>query len=266
MSGTGNDFIIMDAVKGMNLKQLAARVCDRTKGIGADGLLILDKSTKADYKMRIINADGSEAEMCGNGARCMIAYIALHKKIKKKFMTLETLAGLIRGEVKGNVVSIRLSDPVDYQPDIPLKVKERSIHVSYIDTGVPHTIVYVDDLNRINVQQIGQAIRCHERFQPRGTNVNFVEQVDTKLINVRTYERGVEDETKACGTGSVASAIITYLKANPAVDTKERAKMKVHTNGQDLLEVTFDITEKKVSNVWLKGNVLLIAEGEYYLS
>jgi len=264
MAGAGNDFIVIETIKGLNLKKIALNACDRTNGIGADGLLILDKSKKSDYKMRIINADGTEAEMCGNGARCMVAYIVQDKKPRKKMFTMETLAGEILGEASGEVANIRLSNPVDFKTCIPLTINKRKIEVSYIDTGVPHTIIFVDHLENINVKKLGNIIRFHKKFQPRGTNVNFVEQVNRNLVNARTYERGVEGETRACGTGSVAAAIITYLKANPNVLNKQKAKMKVRTVSKEILDITFDINEGRPANVWLKGSARFIAKGEYY--
>ncbi len=265
MAGAGNDFIIVEApVEGVRLKRLAIQVCDRTNGIGADGLLVLDKSKKADYKMRIINADGSIAEMCGNGARCMASYIAQYKKPKKKLFNMETLAGLVLGEAAGEIANVRLSNPVNYKPDIPIVLMGRKISVHYINTGVPHTIVYVDDLANIDVAKIGHIIRHHDEFEPRGCNVNFVEQINQNTVSARTYERGVEDETKACGTGSVAAAIISYLKANLIVVNKSNARMKVKTTGGETLEVTFDVKEGKISNVWLKGSAKFIASGKFY--
>ena len=265
MAGAGNDFIIIEARKGLNLKKLAVKACDRSYGIGADGLVVLDKSSKADYRMRIINADGSVAEMCGNGARCLAAYIARNRKPRKKLFSIETLAGTIFGEAKGEIAKVRLSDPKKYQARVPVLLSARPLTVSCIDTGVPHAVVFVDDLTHINVAAIGKQIRFHPRFRPRGTNVNFVEQVSRGLVNARTYERGVEDETKACGTGSVAAAIVTYLKANPGKKTVSGARMKVKTSGKEILEVSFDMADGKISNVWLKGSANFIAKGEYYV-
>lgn len=266
MSGAGNDFIIIDNLKVSNLKKLAQKVCERTNGIGADGLLVLGSSQKADYKMRIINADGSEAEMCGNGARCLAGYIARKHKIpKNKRFTIETLAGILEAEVDGEVANVHLSDPKDYQGDIEITVNEKKLHVAYIDTGVPHTIIFVDKLEDINVKVIGNIIRFHEKFQPKGTNVNFVEQLDNNYVNVRTYERGVEDETKACGTGSVASGIITYLKANPTIKKKSKAAVRVKTKSGEILKISFDLKDDVVNNVWLKGSAKFIAEGKYYI-
>lgn len=264
MAGAGNDFVVIEANDGIDYKKLTKKICNRTNGIGADGLLILGESKKADYQMRIINADGSEAEMCGNGARCMAAYIVRHHNPKKNLFTIETLAGNIHAEAKGEIANVRMSDPKDYEPEIPLTVNGQKIHVHYIDTGVPHTIIYVDQLKKIKVRDIGKIVRNHKQFQPRGTNVDFVEQRKEDLVEVRTYERGVEDETRACGTGSVASAIVSYLKANPDVQNKVKAHMNVLTASGETLEVTFDLDRRQVSNVWLKGSAKFIAQGEYF--
>ncbi len=265
MAGAGNDFIVIEKVPAkMDLKKFTVQICARQMGIGADGILILESSKKTDYKMRIINSDGSEAEMCGNGARCMAAYIVCHHQEKKKQFRMETLAGIILAEAKGEVAKVRLSDPKDYEPNICLDVNGRWLNVSYIDSGVPHTVIFVDGLKSIDVPTLGKIIRSHEHFQPRGTNVNFVEQLDSDMVELRTYERGVEDETLACGTGSVASALISYLHANPTIKTKQGALMKVKTKSGEVLDVTFDLNDGKISNVWLKGSARFIARGEYY--
>jgi len=265
MAGAGNDFLIVENRKGINWKPIAVKACDRTNGIGADGLLVLDKSRHCDYKMRIVNADGSKAEMCGNGARCLAAYIVRNRKPRRKLFSIETLAGTILGGAKGEAARVRLSDPKKYQAKVPVTISNHKISVSCIDTGVPHAVVYVNDLDHLNVKIIGQQIRSHSRFAPRGVNVNFVEHVNRNLVRSRTYERGVEDETKACGTGSVAAAIVTYLKANPDKENVSHAKMKVRTAGKEILEVTFDLNDGKVTNVWLKGSAKFIAKGEYYV-
>ncbi len=264
MAGAGNDFIVIEAQPKIDYKKLTQSVCDRTNGIGADGILILDKSKKADYRMRIINADGSEAEMCGNGARCMAAYIVANRKPTKKIFSLETLAGIILAEAKGEIAHVRLSDPMDYSPHVAVELNGRNLHLPYIDTGVPHAIVFVNALNNIDVEKIGPTIRYHEAFQPRGTNVDFVEEIGENSVEVRTYERGVEGETKACGTGAVASAIVAYLKSHPNAKNIKNAKMKVKTKSKEVLEVTFDIINVAIKNVWLKGSAKFIAEGKYF--
>ena len=264
MAGAGNDFLVIHATKNLDYKKLAQAACDRTNGIGADGILVLDKSPRADYKMRIINSDGSEAEMCGNGARCIAAYIMAKRKPKKKLFSLETLAGIILAEAKGEMAHVRLSEPTGYRPDVELEVNGKKLRVPYIDTGVPHTIVYVDGLQDIDVNKIGRTIRYHEIFAPRGTNVDFVEQIDKNFVELRTYERGVEGETKACGTGAVASAIVTYLKSHPQLSDIKNAKVKVKTASGEILQITFDIINGQIKNVWLKGSAKFIAKGEYY--
>ena len=174
------------------------------------------------------------------------------------------MAGNIFAEAKGEIANIRLSNPQDYRPDVPLTINGQKIQVHYIDTGVPHTIIFVDELKKIDVARIGPMIRYHKKFQPRGTNANFVEQMKEDLVAVRTFERGVENETKACGTGAVASAIVSYLKANPDVQNKVKARMNVLTKSAETLEVTFDLDRRKASNVWLKGSAKFIAQGLYF--
>lgn len=266
MAGAGNDFIIIDAPrKGFPLKKFTQKVCDRTNGIGADGVIVLGSSKKEDYKMRIINADGSEAEMCGNGARCFASYVNQKKNLNGTLFSIETLAGTILGSAQGETAIVRLSDPNSYRPNISLKVKGKTIKVSYIDTGVPHAVAFVRRLDKCDVRTSGNQIRFHKAFSPRGANVNFVEPINKKLVAARTYERGVEDETKACGTGSVAAALISYMTANQNQQNKEKARMNVKTTGGEILKVTFDIREGQPNNVWLEGSAKFIASGEYYL-
>lgn len=265
MTGAGNDFIIIDAHPGLAYKRLAKTICDRTNGLGADGLLIYQTSRTADYHMRIINADGSEAEMCGNGARCMAAYIQQFKKPSHKRFSLQTLAGIIMAEATQGTAMIRLSEPTDYQPNISLTINQHALHADYIDTGVPHAVIFVTEIENIDVQTIGHTIRFHKKFQPRGTNVNFVEPIGRNTIAVRTYERGVEGETKACGTGSAASAIVTFLQSHRNLLQKNKITMKVKTRNSDILEISFDIANGHPTNVWLKGPATLVAQGTYFI-
>lgn len=272
MVGAGNDFIVIEPQAKLNYVDLAKAVCSRQFGIGADGVLILDKSKISDYRMRIINADGSEAEMCGNGARCMAAYIVAKFKPTKKFFGMETLAGEILAEAKGEEACVRLSNPKDYEPNIDIKVDGKTMTVHYIDTGVPHVIVFVAGLQEVNVNSMGRVIRNHSRFLPRGANVNFVEAASKAggkgqngMVAVRTYERGVEAETLACGTGSVAAALVSFMQINPNVKEKKGAAIKVLTTSKEILEVAFDLhKDGKIDNVWLYGTAKTIASGEYY--
>jgi diaminopimelate epimerase len=223
--------------------------------------------------MRIINADGSEAEMCGNGARCMAAYIVATTKVKKNF-SMETLAGEVLAEVGDEDVRVRLSNPKDYLAGLNITIANQKMQVDYIDTGVPHTVVFVEGLQEVDVNSLGRLIRNHARFAPRGTNVNFVEiaspqggKSGNSMVAVRTYERGVEAETLACGTGSVAAALISYLHTHPGVKEQDQASMKVLTASKEVLEVSFDLHEgNKIDNVWLKGTAKVVAQGEYYFN
>ena len=211
MVAAGNDFVVFrDSLKlsTARMRSLARKICDRKYGVGADGLLLLSKSKVADVGMRIFNADGSEAEMCGNGARCAALYAAGGKKK----ISLATIAGIIHSQINNNNIKIKLTDPEDIKLELSLALSKRIIKVNYIDTGVPHAVVLVEDVDLIDVKSIGKSLRFHKKFAPRGTNVDFVQIINKGNIAVRTYERGVEDETCACGTGSAASAIIAGIK------------------------------------------------------
>ena len=267
MVGAGNDFIVIEPQPKLDYAALAQKACHRQMGVGADGVLVLEKSKTSDFRMRIINADGSEAEMCGNGARCMAAYIAERHMSAGKLFSMETLAGQILAQAEGEIARVRLSDPKDYRAGIVLKIGGQALHASYIDTGVPHTVVFVEGLSEVDVNSLGRLVRNHHEFQPRGTNVNFIEQTRKDMVTVRTYERGVEAETLACGTGAVASALIGYLHLNPKVKTVNDASMRVMTKSGEILEITFDLEEGgRITDVWLKGSARVIAQGEYFFN
>lgn len=253
MVAAGNDFIVIEDKLSGNLSALAKRLCDRKFGIGADGLLLLQKRAKSCLTMRIFNADGSEAEMCGNGARCAALFCG-KKKIK-----FQTISGEVNAEVSGRLVKIQITDLKHIKLDIPLKVCGRQIKVNFINTGVPHVVVFVNGIDNINVNHIGSAIRNHVEFAPRGTNVNFVEVKEPYLIRIRTYERGVEGETLACGTGSIAAALIFALKNNL------NGLVKVQAQSGEILKVYFQRDNCKFSNVWLEGSAKIVYKGEYYV-
>ncbi len=253
MVGSGNDFIVIKGKPCGNLSKLAKLLCDRKFGIGADGLLLVDQRKNADLVMRIFNADGSEAEMCGNGARCAALFNG------KRKVRLYARAGIINTEVLGNMVRIQLTDPKQIKLDIPLKVNSRPIKVNFINTGVPHVVIFVNGIEGINVAQIGRNIRYHKKFAPAGTNVNFVEVIDNNLIRIRTYERGVEGETLACGTGSTAAALIFALKKNL------NKLVKVKTQSGEILKIYFKKDKNKFKNVWLEGSARIVYKGECYV-
>jgi len=269
LQASGNDFILLDNSKGKSkvssalYEKFTKKYCSRKLGIGADGVLVIESSKKADFKMRIFNADGSEAQMCGNGARCVGLWASLAKG--KKNVKFDTEAGLIEAKVKGKgnsaAVKIKTSTPFGLKIDLPLKVSRRKIKVNFVNTGVPHAVIFVQGLEKIDVDKIGREVRFHKQFKPAGTNVNFVEIKGKNSLAVRTYERGVEAETLACGTGSLASAIISYFKLNPRVKQKKAISLSVSTKSKDILKVTFDLLNK-VSNVWLEGEAYLVYKGE----
>lgn len=266
LQASGNDFILLDTrhpapgtrLRKENFSEFAKSYCDRKFGIGADGVLVIEKSKKADFKMRIFNADGSEAEMCGNGARCAALYYANGKgQVKIKF---ETLAGIIEAYVIKENVKIKMTDPVDLKLDFPIEVCSRRIRANFINTGVPHTVIFVENLGSIDVNNIGKSIRYHKFFSPKGTNVNFVEVGDSS-IGLRTYERGVEAETLACGTGTVASAIISAV-SNRFKKIAGDNPVKVKTKSGYVLKVYFKIKGKTINDVWLDGKTHFVYSGQ----
>lgn len=281
MVASGNDFVILDydlRFTNYELRDLSMQLCNRKHGIGADGLLHLSKSRKADVKMRIFNADGSEAEMCGNGARCAALFVAgCRLPVRQaglpvsgpKKISMETKAGIINAEINKKAIRIRLTEPKDLRLGIPLRINNRLIKVNFINTGVPHAVVFVNDIDKIDVEGIGRSIRYHKKFYPKGANVNFVEVLDNNSIRVRTYERGVEGETLACGTGSVAAALISvascHLPAGQA-GLPVVSCVNVETQGKEVLKVYFDKYKNTFENVWLEGKAKKIFKGVFQIS
>jgi diaminopimelate epimerase len=253
MVASGNDFVAVDSLTGVsNIGRFAKTVCDRKYGIGADGLLIVSPLSAGLVRMRIFNADGSEAEMCGNGARCAALFSG------KKKVIIKTIAGLVDAQVSGGNVKIKLTQPKFLKLDIPIKINGRPLKVNFVNTGVPHTVVPVEGIGDVDVFGVGRSIRYHKYFAPAGTNVNFIEVLNSNSIQVRTYERGVEDETLACGTGSVASSLVFASKVKEVKD-----KVNVHTQGGEVLRVYFKREGAGFSDVWLEGKAKLVYKGEY---
>lgn len=265
MSGTGNDFIIIDHRKPLiapeAMADFAAKVCRRKFSAGADGLILIEDSSEADFQWRFFNADGSVAEMCGNGARCA-ARFAFLQGIAPAHMRFATLAGIIEAGVAEKDVAVKMTDPVNLKMDQRITAEGQEYTVHSIDTGVPHAVLFVDDIDRTDVRTLGSLIRHHKAFMPAGTNVNFAQR-QGDAIKVRTYERGVEDETLACGTGAAACAIIAALLDQAA------SPVDIITSGNDRLTILFDRKEDKASgrndivyNVFLKGPAYTIYSGE----
>lgn len=258
MVASGNDFIIFDNRRS-DLKtgsEIAIALCARTTGVGADGLIFIEKSKKADFKMRIFNPDGSEAEMCGNGIRCA----ALYKG--RKNARIETLAGYLNAEIQNDGIKVKMTEPKSLQLNVNLDIDGRVYQVNYVNTGVPHAVHFVENLDAANVRMLGRLIRYHRQFEPEGTNVDFQKIIEPGAIEIRTYERGVEAETLACGTGSVASALIYHHKF---VETEGTHMVNVHTKGDEILKVYFDYNNGNFENVWLKGKARIVYKGECYV-
>ncbi len=261
MCAGGNDFIVIDNRFGNypDGTVLAARLCRRSHSIGADGLLFLEKGQDAGrLKMRIFNPDGSEAEMCGNGARCIAAF-AYCKGIGSRKLNFETLAGLVSAEIIDGEVKLKMSEPAGLKLSLELSVDGRTYPASFINTGVPHTVLVVEDIETADVESLGGKIRNLPVFKPAGTNVDWVEVIDTNRIRLRTYERGVEGETLACGTGAAASAIVCSLLGKTA------SPVSVETRGGSILTVCFERGEK-VTDVYLQGDARFVCEGSFDLS
>ncbi len=261
MVASGNDFVVIDnrRKKITGLPGLAKKICDRNFGAGADGLLAIEPSKKADFRMRIINSDGSEAEMCGNGARCVALY-AKEKRLAEKKMRFETLAGVIEAEVLGDKIRLKMSDPKDTKLGIDLTIGGRGYSIDFVNTGVPHAVVFTEKVDGLDVKNLGRKIRYHRAFAHRGTNADFVEPQKGNLLKVRTYERGVEDETLACGTGVTASAIIA------AAIKGFKSPVRCLTKSGEILKIYFRKAGDSFKDVYLEGGAKKVFCGRYTLN
>lgn len=257
MNGAGNDFVMIDNRVG-DLQLAPAqivKICDRHRGVGADGVLVLERPQDgADFRMRYYNADGGEAEMCGNGARCFARYASRVAGPVEK-LSFETPAGVIGAALQGELVRLQMSEPKDLRVNIKIALGDRVIDAHFVNSGVPHVVVIVDDLESVDVNGRGSAIRHHQLFAPQGANANFLKRRGEQQIAIRTYERGVENETLACGTGVVASALIFA--------TLERVDgpIGVLVRGGNELKVGFEKTGEQFKNVTLTGPADFVFEG-----
>jgi diaminopimelate epimerase len=261
MSGSGNDFIIIDnrfgAVEAHVLPDFITGVCRRRLSAGADGLILVEKGRSADFSWRFFNKDGTRAEMCGNGARCVSRFAYLNG-IAGKELTFETDTGIVSAHVKEDRVRVAMPDPGNLIPDYPLEISTGRIMVSSINTGVPHVVCEVNDPDQINVAELGREIRYHRYYAPAGTNVNFITLNSDNSISLRTYERGVEDETLACGTGAIASALVTAAKRALA------SPIRVKPKGGGFLTIFFQNENRRFSSVFLEGDARVIYEGDLW--
>jgi diaminopimelate epimerase len=255
MSGSGNDFIIIDnrneVVEEADLSKFIASVCRRKMSVGADGFILVESSDEVDFAWRFYNSDGSVAEMCGNGARCA-ARFAYVNNIAGPRMAFSTQAGIIHAQIEGDRVKIKMTDPADLQREVRVELAKDAQLLASINTGVPHAIIEVDDIEAVAVVELGREVRYHKMFAPAGTNVNFVCHLQDNLIAVRTYERGVEDETLACGTGAVASALVMAAKSKVA------SPVDILTRSGARLKIYYKEKNAGYSDVYLEGDARII--------
>jgi diaminopimelate epimerase len=258
MNGAGNDFVLIDNRSREIQLQPAqiARLCDRHRGAGADGVILLTPcaSGRADWAWDFYNSDGGSAEMCGNGARCFARFVRRLTGVDKAFR-FETRAGIIGARFNGDVVTVDLTAPKDLRLRQTIVLSTGAAEVHSLDTGVPHAVLFVEDADLAMVQTLGPEIRNHAHFAPRGTNVNFVQVRGPGAIRVRTYERGVEGETLACGTGVTASALIS------AELRGFKSPVQVQVKGGDMLQVSFGRENGQFADVALTGPADFAFEG-----
>ncbi|MDR3256347.1 MAG: diaminopimelate epimerase [Endomicrobium sp.] len=259
LTAAGNDFILIDnrenIIADKDYQSLTKKLCDRKYSIGADGLILLEKSTCKDFKMKYFNSDGSYASMCGNGGRS-VAKFAYNLGIVNSKIVFETDAGVINAEIlPQDRVKLDLYDPKDLKRNIRIETDGKEFNIDFINTGVPHSVIFVDNVENIDVFRYGKSIRYHAAFAPAGANVNFVEVVKDNTLLVRTYERGVENETLACGTGITASGIISVLK------NFTKSPVNIIARGGDRLSVSLKNSNDKVSNVVLEGPAIITFKG-----
>ena len=258
-SGSGNDFIFID---NRNLEHRAdemidfvQRVCRRGQSVGADGLMFIEPSERADFKWRFFNADGSEGEMCGNGGRCA-ARFARELGLATDSVSFETIAGVIDATMNGSSVKLRMTQPFDYRAGVRLDINGREVLVDHLNTGVPHAVEFTDDVETVEVVSDGRAIRTHDAFAPAGANANFARVSGENSVVLRTYERGVENETLACGTGAVATAILAAARGFVS------SPVDVNVRSGEILRIYFEGAGADVRDVYMEGETRLVYQGE----
>lgn len=272
-SGAGNDFVLIDANENSELnitEELVKNLCDRRKGIGADGVFIIKDSKNADFEVEFYNADGKEGSLCGNGSRCILKNFSKKNEKINLLISFEFKKTLYSGIVyKNNLVEFNMPQPYDFNEGIKINFCDDTIVGEFVNTGSPHLVVFIDKFGNeklnifknnfidLDVERIGKELRYHKIFSPEGTNVNFV-KIENNNLHIRTFERGVEAETLACGTGSVASAILAFKKkliTQPFIVTPKSG---------DILNVHFDYIDNIFENIKLIGPAELIFTGEFY--
>ncbi|MGZ4810707.1 MAG: diaminopimelate epimerase [Thermoanaerobaculia bacterium] len=255
MAGGGNDFVMIDNRSGRiaDASELTRRICTRRLSVGADGLILIERSDRATFRMIYLNSDGSRADFCANGTRCSARFAFLNA-IAPERMTIETDAGIIGAEISGDVVTLALPSPRAFRPQRPVDVDGKTVRGSSILVGVPHYVIPVtDDLWSLDITPLGRAIRQHRELKPDGgANVNFVRVHGQHEIEVRTYERGVEAETLSCGSGVVASVSVS------ALFDRVQSPVTVLTRSGIRLEVSFTRDGDELRDLRLKGDARLV--------
>ncbi|MDI6804438.1 MAG: diaminopimelate epimerase [Bacteroidota bacterium] len=257
IEGAGNDFVLIDNRDRRYLfsySDFAKIVCNRHRGVGGDGLLVIENSDISDFKMRYLNADGSEGGMCGNGGRCIAKYMLA--AAGKQTTQFEALNYIYSAEIVENKIRLLMKNPTDFRMGLLIRFDNYEFKMDYVNTGAPHAALFIEDMPQdfnnfetINVNKLGKYIRYHELFFPTGTNVNFVKTTGRGEVQIRTYERGVENETLSCGTGSIASAILAAMRYN------WNSPIKVLTRSKDSLIIDFNTTENLITHVSIEGPV-----------
>ena len=267
LTGAGNDFVLIDKKLNPEVSidsKIIRKICDRRFGVGADGLLIIDDGENIDFKMEYFNSDGSSGMLCGNGARCIIKYADFSGRINGINTNFtfngEDFSGIVIDE---DIIKFQLNSPTKLKQNFEIEILNKKLNVSFIDTGAHHVVINIDDNNNaiesielFPVEKFGREIRHSKYFQPLGTNVNFI-SIKDDIIYIRTYERGVEQETLACGTGAVASAVISVKEG------KISTPAKLKTMGGDILEVDFLMVENLIENISLTGPAKIVFQGKY---
>ena len=255
MSGSGNDFILIDnredILADIPLADFIPNVCRRKMSAGADGMILIETAPGMDFRWRFYNSDGSRAEMCGNGARCAARYAYLNK-ITGPEMVFGTDAGPIQARVMDDRVKIGMTTPTGYRQNFALTIDGQEVEMSAVNTGVPHVVIRVADIATAPVVELGRRIRQHPEFAPAGTNVNFIAPVEANRLAIRTYERGVEDETLACGTGSVAGALVHALQ------NKTESPIDMITRSGNRLTIHYEVEGDTCTAAYLEGDARVI--------
>jgi len=267
MTGAGNDFIFIDnrnnIVDADHCRDFVRSACRRKLSVGADGMILIENDPEADFKWRFFNSDGSAAEMCGNGSRCAVRFAYLTGIAGNTRMAFRTLAGIIQGEILDNRVKVQMTSPHGMELGLQLEADGDTFDFDFIDTGVPHAVCFVADEDELEVTDVfgwGRTFRYHSHFQPAGSNINFTCVNDAHHMTIRTYERGVEGETLACGTGVVAS-VLTAAARDRVVSPVE-----VKTRGGEYLTIHFERGRNsgQFDEVFMEGEARVVYEGELW--